>query len=170
MTAARPLRGGGSSCARGGSEPGAESRDTGRGFRDLWRDLGGVQEGERRTSASAWGGESGPREGPSGVGTREAVAGQDPLTCPGSPCWAAGSRRPGPPKPEGASSRLPAPCPGPRLPRCRLPPPPPLLAGPWSPPLPRGKLQWEGERHLEGPAARLLRSDMLPAGSDGRRH
>lgn len=137
---------------------------------------GGTRVGSEKGNAAsqplpgAQGGESGPREGPSGVGAREAAAGQAPLTCPGSPCWAAGSRRPDPREPEGASSRPPAPCPGPRLPRCRPPPPPLLLAGPWSPPLPRGKLQWEGERRVQGPAARLLRSDMLPAGSDGRRH
>lgn len=81
--------------------------------------------------------------GPSGVGARAATVHCAPLTCPGSLCWAAGSRRSGPQRPEAASRLPPALGPGPQCPRR-----PPPLAGPWraSPAAAARKLQSVGER------------------------
>lgn len=114
----------------------------------------GTQEGDAapRHQPGARGPESGPREGPLGFGAREAEAGRAPLTCPRSPCWAAGSQRQGPPPPEAASSRQPVPGPDPQRPRH---PPPPPLAGPWraEPAAAAGKPQSGGERRPEGLAA-----------------
>ena len=167
LTAVKPLGVRGAP-ARGGSEPGAGPGDQ--------AGVPGAPEGTREGDAPAR-----PRPGARGRGSRASRGAlgsrgaggrgsRAPLTCPGSPRWAAGSRRRGPPRPEGASCRPPAPGPGPRRPRR---PPPPPLACPWraEPAAAAGKPPSGGERRPgRSSRAPLAAPICRPPGSGGRRH